>query len=388
MTNRRQFLSLAAPLSALALPSIPAFAAANPAKLLVLVYLKGGNDNYNTLVPFTSAKYYKGRPTIAIKRENTLHLNDSQGLNSMMKAMLPIWEARELAIVQGIGQQEITNQHFRDLEMQLTGAGPEQFFRDGWLTRAFSKDPQPGGLLDCIGFDDMDIRENDPMGPFRGDLHRVIQMQHPSEWLTHQRVAATQHAASTRAKDIAKTFAQRERVSLKAAFPADAFGDALKATVEMAALGIAPPVVHITLNSLDGDQHNAFDTHWDQQKHHGPVLERLATGLSAFRQAMREIGQWDNTLLATYDEFGRCPKESEKQGTHHGWGSIQFVMGGRVKGGFYGEAVPVVDVFWIDGPPPVIDYRALYTTIIEKWWGNSADGIFAKRFKPIDLLKA
>ena len=226
------------------------------------------------------------------------------------------------------------------------------------------------------------------MGPFRGDQHRVVQIQHPSEWLTHQNIAATQHEVSSRAKDIAKTFAQAARIPLKANFPADAFGDALKATVEMAAAGIAPPVVHITLNALDGDQHNAFDTHWDQQKHHGPVLARFASGLNAFRDAMREIGQWENTLLATYDEFGRCPKETEKQGTHHGWASIQFVAGGRVKGGLYGEAVPVIDVYAIDGPEPIIDYRSLYTTVIENWWGHSADGIFARRFNPLDLIKA
>ena len=77
-----------------------------------------------------------------------------------------------------------------------------------------------------------------------------------------------------------------------------------------------------------------------------------------------------------------------EQGTHHGWASIQFVAGGRVKGGLYGEAVPVIDVYAIDGPEPIIDYRSLYTTVIENWWGHSADGIFARRFKPLDILKA
>jgi uncharacterized protein (DUF1501 family) len=50
--------------------------------------------------------------------------------------------------------------------------------------------------------------------------------------------------------------------------------------------------------------------------------------------------------------------------------------------------MPVVNVFQIDGPPPVIDYRALYTAVIEHWWGGSANGVFAKRFKPLPLLRA
>ena len=147
-------------------------------------------------------------------------------------------------------------------------------------------------------------------------------------------------------------------------------------------------MVHITLNALDGDQHNAFDTHWNQLKYHGLALERLATGIAALREGMIEIGKWNETLVATYDEFGRSPKENAEAGTHHGWASAQFIAGGRVKGGLHGVALPVVDVFSLDGPPPVIDYRQLYTTIIENWWGGSASGVFDRRFKSLDLLKA
>ena len=87
-----------------------------------------------------------------------------------------------------------------------------------------------------------------------------------------------------------------------------------------------------------------------------------------------------------YDEFGRCPKENENNGTHHGWSSVQFVLGGRVNGGLHGVPVPVIDVFAIDGPEPTLDYRSLYTTMIENWWGGSARGIFIRDFKPINLL--
>jgi hypothetical protein len=46
-----------------------------------------------------------------------------------------------------------------------------------------------------------------------------------------------------------------------------------------------------------------------------------------------------------------------------------------------------VNVFQIDGPPPVIDYRALYTTVIEQHLGGNASGVFQKRFKPLDILR-
>jgi len=388
--NRRDFITASASLPLICSPwSGSTFASTDAAqKLLVLIYLKGGNDAYNTFVPHTNSKYKKLRPTLALRGEDLIQVTDTHGFHPSLKALLPAWDASEVALVQGIGQQEITNQHYRDLEMQFTGASLNEYLDTGWITRALLKNPQPALQLDAIAFDDLDIREADPMGPFRGQKLRVVQMQHPSEWLAQRRIIGTKHVVTRPAETAEKNFIQQDAVALKTRFPADAFGDALKATVQLAAAGIAPPVIHITLNALDGDQHHAFDTHWAQLKYHGTALARLATGIAALRTGMIEIGRWNETLLATYDEFGRSPKENIDNGTHHGWASAQFVVGGRVKGGLHGEALPVVDVFSLDGPPPVIDYRQLHTTIIENWWGGSANGVFDRRFKPLDLLKA
>jgi uncharacterized protein (DUF1501 family) len=386
--KRRDFLQLAAAVPAVGMPwSSNAFAATSANKLLVLIYLKGGNDGYNTFVPHTNAKYKQLRPTLALRGDSLIHVTDTHGFHPSLKALMPAWEAKDLALIQGIGQQEITNQHYRDLETQFTGASLSDYYDDGWLTRAMLKNPQANSGLDAIAFDDLDIREADPMGPFRGQKLKVVQMQHPSEWLAQRKFAGTKHLATAPARALEATFQQKEISTLKTQFPADPFADALKAAVQLAQSGMAPPVIHITLNGLDGDQHSGFDTHWDQLKYHGNVLARLSAGIAAFRNAMIEIGQWNNTLVATYDEFGRSPKENEKSGTHHGWASSQFVAGGRVKGGLYGEAPQVVDVFALDGPPPVIDYRSLHTTVIENWWGGSASGVFDRRYKPLDILK-
>ncbi len=395
--NRRNFLSFAAIAPLAGIPWANSLRAntggfPQPSTLLVLVYLKGGNDAYNTFVPLNDARYRKLRPTIAISRDQLIPFSATHGFNPALKSLLPLWENKEMALLQGVGQQEITNQHYRDLEMQFTAASPHQYYTDGWITRTWREDANSRRLnvatLDGLAFGDLDIREADPMGPFRGNKVRVINMQHPSEWLERQTVAGTQHLESAPARDIVDSFVQQQRVSLNTAFPANEFGDALKATAQLVAAGMAPPVVHISLTAVDDDQHHAFDTHWEQSKYHGPTLAKLAEGLAAFRNAMREIGKWENTLLATYDEFGRSPKENDKQGTHHGWASTQIVMGGRVKGGLLGTPIPMVDVFSIDGPPPVIDYRELYTTIIEQWWHGNAHGVFDRGFKPLDLLRS
>jgi uncharacterized protein (DUF1501 family) len=389
LLNRRQFLLANSALALTNAPWASSLAQTPSDKLTIMIYLKAGNDAYNTLVPFTQPRYYNMRPNIAQKRESLIHLNDTHGLHKNMEAIMPLWRDNELAILQGIGQAEVTNQHYRDAETLFTASGAEQFLSDGWVTRSLMANKSAlKPAVDVFAFGDLDIRESDPMGPFRGEKLGVINVAYPNEWLTHRNVAQTAFLASPKAVDAAKSFALPAPRQLKTVFPTDSFGQAIQASVELAAAGLAPPVIHITLNSEDGDHHHAFDTHWDQLKYHGPTLARLANGISALRAGLQEIGAWDKTLIFTYDEFGRSPKENEKQGTHHGWAGVHFVTGGRVKGGLYGEPMPVVNVFQIDGPPPSIDYRALYTTVIESHWGGTANGVFQKRFKSLNILKS
>ena len=386
VTRRRLLHALAAaPLAA----SAPAFAAgAQSPRLLVLVFLYGGNDNYNTWVPYTNPLYYRLRPTIAVPRDAVLRVTDAHGFHPSLAPLLPLWEARELALVQGIGYPDATQQHYRDIEMAFTAVDGEEFQREGWVTRALSKrrrDPS----LDAVALNTLDIRESDPMGPFRGDGLGVVQVHHAHELLQKRQLAQCVIDANTRGRaGVGSAKGLSPATTLRTSFPSDPFGDAMRATVELAAADRALPVIHVALNGLDGDKHHSVDTHWVQLKYHGDALKRLAEGLSALRDGLREIGRWDETLVATYDEFGRSPVENEDHGTHHGHGSVHFVLGGRVKGGLYGAPPQVVRVHQVGGPVPVVDTRALWTTVVERWWGADASRLFARRYAPIDLLKS
>ena len=380
---RRAFLKAlaAAPLAL----SAPALAAGTPNRLLVLVFLYGGNDNFNTWVPYADSLYYRLRPTIAVPRDSVLKLTERHGFHASLKPLLPVWEARELALVQGIGYPDATQQHYRDIEMAFTAVDGEQFHREGWITRALAR---KAAGLDAVAFDVLDIREADPMGPFRGDKLGVVQVHYAHELLANRRIADCVIEANAPGRDRLRGLAPFPAPALRTAFPADPFGQAVRAAVELAASERALPVIHIALNGLDGDKHHSVDTHWNQLKYHGDALARLASGLAALREGLREIGRWDETLVATYDEFGRSPIENEDGGTHHGHGSVHFVMGGRVRGGLVGEAPRVIRVHQVGGPEPTLDTRRLWTTVIEGWWNAKAEGVFARSYRPLEILRA
>ena len=384
--NRRRALQLlaAAPLAA----RLPAHAALPRQRLLVLVFLYGGNDGFNTWVPYTNSLYYRLRPNLAVPRDSVIRFTDHHGWHPQMRPLMDVWKSGELAIVQGLGYPEATQQHYRDMEIAFTAVDQEVAADEGWVGRALARAPwKPQGLAG-IGFDVLDIRGLDPMGPFRGEHVAAVQVHHASELLQRRRLADCDIVPNQRAQALLATAASLPTSALKTAFPDDPFGVAMRAVVELAAIDPTIPVIHVTLNGLDGDKHHSFDTHWNQLKYHGEALKRLSEGLVALRSGLREIGRWEDSLVATYDEFGRSPVENRDRGTHHGLATTHLVLGGRVKGGLFGEAPPVQDLHQIGGPAPSVDTRRLWTTVVEDWWGLEGSAVFRRRYPRLELLRA
>ena len=384
---RRRLLKALAATPLVALPRAQANATAN--RLVVLVFLYGGNDGFNTWVPYTDRLYYRVRPNIAVPRDAVLKVTDRHGFHPGLAALMPAWQGKELALIQGIGYPDATQQHYRDIEMAFTGCDGAEFYREGWVTRALARASHRGSFADAVAFDVLDIREADPMGPFRGEGLAVVQVHHARELLARRKLGETAIELNPPGRQrVARAPAAFAPVQLATRFGDDPFGEAMRATVELAALDRSIPVIHVALNGRDGDKHHSVDTHWKQLEYHGDALKRLADGLAALRQGLVEIGRWNETLVVTYDEFGRSPIENEDGGTHHGLGTTHFVMGGRVKGGLYGAPPPVENLHPIGGPDPVIDTRRLWTTVIQQWWNQDAAGVFSRRHAPLDLLRS
>ena len=154
--HRRSFLRHAVAASTLAtggtsLGLFPrsALAAATHAdyrKVLILVELKGGNDGLNTLVPYADPAYYALRPKLAVDRNAVVQLSDRMGFHPALAPLLPLWEERRLALLQGVGYPAPNLSHFRSIEIWDTASRSNVVLQDGWLTRTFADDPVPASF--------------------------------------------------------------------------------------------------------------------------------------------------------------------------------------------------------------------------------------------------
>jgi uncharacterized protein (DUF1501 family) len=232
------------------------------------------------------------------------------------------------------------------------------------------------------------IGSND-MGPLSGRNTRALALANTEQFLRRARLAhaeaplgnrALAHilktetdvvAAATRL-DASRTFATQ--------FPATAFGNVVRTACHVAASPGGVACLRLT--------HNGFDTHTGQAATHARLLGELAEGLVALEGGLEEIGRWDDTLVLTYAEFGRRPRENLSGGTDHGTASAHFALGGRVTGGVFGDMPDLAHLGGDGNPAFTLDYRSVYATALEQWWGVRAAPVLNGRYPTVPFLRA
>ncbi len=355
-------------------------------RILVLVELKGGNDGLNTVVPYADDTYYQLRNAIAIRREDVLKLDNRVGLHPELKAALPLWEKGELAIVQGVGYPQPNLSHFRSIEIWETSSKSAEYLDDGWVARGMK-----AGYAGRAKFtaDGVLIGGND-LGALAGA--RAVTLNNPEAFINQARFAMPSHAQGNAAlqhllktendvSDAAQGL-RSEKFNFTTEFPQGSFGNGVRAAAQVVASqkgkgGV--PVIVLTLGS--------FDTHQNQLNTHANLLRQLGEGLASLRSAFTELGAWDRTMVMTFSEFGRRPRQNNSNGTDHGTVAPHFVAGGAVRGGLYGQAPDLSRLDSSQNMAYTTDFRQMYATVARDWWGVNPEDVVRGRFDPLKFLK-
>jgi uncharacterized protein (DUF1501 family) len=352
--------------------------------LLILVELKGGNDGLNTVVPYADADYYNLRPRIAVARDQVLQLDARTGLHPSLQPLMALWQNRELAVVQSVGYPGANLSHFRSIEIWDTASKSSEYLSEGWLTRAFADAPVPR----AYAADGIVVGSGD-MGPLAGGGTRALALTNTEQFLRQAKLAGGEGASRNKAlshilkveQDVVQAAVNLTAMPvLGTEFPNNAIGNAFKTAAQVIASKAGVAVVKVT--------QNGYDTHSGQPATQQRLLKELADGMTAMRAAMQEIERWETTLMMTYCEFGRRPKENQSGGTDHGTANAHFALGGRVKGGLYGLPPALTRLDANGNLPFAVDFRDLYATALERWWGVNSTVALSGKFRPVDLLKA
>ncbi|NVI81989.1 DUF1501 domain-containing protein [Janthinobacterium sp. BJB401] len=390
--NRRDLLKAlaAAPLfthagSLLAAP-------ATDAKLL-FVFLRGGYDANNLLVPVGSDFYYTSRPNIAIAKSGedngALALNADWALHpALRETIYPMFTGGEAAFIPFAGTTDLTRSHFETQDSIELGQeiGGRRDFRSGFLNRLAQSlnssnhaisftDQLPlifqGGVqvpnmgLRSVGKAGIDARQSQVIAA----MYKGTPLQQPvsagfavrddvTKELTGEMQAANRNAISTKGFELE---AQRIARLMKDKY-------------------------NIGFVDVGG-----WDTHVGQGGASGYLagrFEELGRGLAAFSQEMGSA--WRHTVVVVVSEFGRTFRENGNRGTDHGHGSVFWVLGGGIKGKqVAGEQVAIsqATLFQNRDMPVLNEYRAVLGGLLRRTFGLTPaqlDHVFAG-VKPVEL---
>ncbi len=418
--QRREFLKRASALSvagtaapwALQLAAINDVAAATVGsgdyKALVCVFLYGGNDYANTVVPFDVAShqaYADIRQTLALSREAlsatalqpTVALPDSRqmALAPGLSALMPVFDQHRLAVMLNIGTltQPTTLAQYKagsvplppklfshnDQQSLWQSSNPEGAV-SGWGGRM--GDLMLGGngnaTFTCVNLsgNSVYLAGNQAfqyqMGvngatavygtsrPLFGsqacaDLMRSLITDPRSHWMEAELNRVT--ARSIQAQSVVTN--ALAGMTLQTGFDTtSSLSQQLQMVARMigarGSLGVSRQVFFVSLGG--------FDLHDNLMSVHPTLMGQLGGAMASFDAALRELGVADQVTTFTASDFGRT-LSSNGDGSDHGWGSHHLVMGGAVRGGrFYGTA-PSVSV---NGPDDVGQGRLLPTTAVDQ----------------------
>lgn len=363
---------------------------------LLIVFLRGGYDAANLLVPVSSRFYYESRPNIAIARPSTeldsaLPLNTDWGLHpALRETVYPMFKNGEAAFVPFAGTPDTSRSHFETQDSIELGQPLDQSknYRSGFLNRLAST---------LRGAEAMSFTDQLPLvfqGSTRVPNTALKSVAKPSVDNRQSSIIAAMYGNTPLAATVNEGFTVRDEVmqDMKVEMDAANRNAVSSKGFELEARRIARLMKdRYSIGFVDV---GGWDTHVNQGGASGYLAGRfdeLGRGLLGFSQEMGTM--WKNTTVVVVSEFGRTFRQNGNRGTDHGHGTAYWVLGGSVRGGqVLGEQVRVEQptLFQNRDFPVLNDYRAVLAGLFARQYGLSAaqnEQIFAGiKAKDIGLL--
>jgi len=384
-------------------------------KTLVAIFLRGGTDGLNLVVPYGDEHYYQLRQSIAIPRpgqENgALDLDGKFGLHPAAKALAPLFKNGTFQALHAVGYDHNTRSHFEEQDVWETGVIGNTVNSDGWLNRHLQTSTGEGSIRALSIGDTLPriLHGRASAYAVRGIKDLALpDMKMPSDQihaaLEHAYMPAHRGTESDGRDLLAETGSMTlegvrllEHITNKpyqpeAPYPDSGFARKLMEVARLIKANIGLEVISVDLGG--------WDTHNRQGGVEGGFAENVATLTDALAAFTHDLGSHlDNTLIMTMSDFGRTAAENGTEGTDHGWANCLFVGGGPVRNATGGKASPV-RTDWPGLAPENLyqkrdllhttDFRDVISEVVKSHLGNpNLETVLPDHtFKPLNLFQS
>lgn len=392
---------------------------------IVIVYLSGGNDIFNTNVPLDQySDYANHRPDLAIPEsslitlDSTLPANQQIGLNPALTPFKDLYDNGKLAVVQGVGYPQMNRSHFKSKQNWWEGSAGSEQYNTGWVGRflddrypsyagiPFTNEPDPLGMLfgnmNEAGFHtfsehsyEITMSGQDSNGFFSvissltGDPIPNIPNTHHGNMLQFlENMAASLNLYAGRVQQVFNSGTNDGGAN----YPDSGLGNQLKTVAKLLSGGSRTKIFMVSKGGFDNHAGliNAGNT---TQGKHADLLSDTFTSIKSFQDDLTAQGLDDNVMTIVFSEFGRKVIQNGSLGCDHGSLSNMFIVGKGVEAGVVGNNMDLTN---LSGGAPHNNqlqntYHKVYATLLQDWLGASDtsvnDNIFNNAASPYTSQK-
>ena len=373
-------------------------------RVLVFIQLNGGNDGLNTVVPITNDLYYNRRPQIAIPATQALAIPGSVdlGLHPSFSALSPVYDDGRMAVLQNVGYPDPQLSHFDATDIWLTASNSDDILSTGWMGRYldvdfpdFSETPTSYPLAVQMGGTSALLFQG-PAANMGMSLASPELFERIAEEGILYQTADLPDTTFGREMAFVRTVANdsflyadavqqaSETGQNQASYPESSLGQNLSIVARLIKGQLGARIYHVSLGG--------FDTHANQggpNGQHANLLRTLADATKAFLDDLEADGWSERVLVTTFSEFGRRVGQNGSGGTDHGTAAPMFLFGAGVEGGLYGNAPNLNDLDQTGNLRFEIDFRSVYATVLQDWFGLAApsvQGVLGGSFDALPLI--
>ena len=352
----------------------------NKDPVIVVLQLTGGNDYMNTVIPHSNSQYRDYRPTVNIGEADVIRLNDDIGFHPSMKPLAEMYQAGNVAIIHGVGYNNSPRSHFRSMDIWHT-CEPETLGTEGWLGRTVKQiDPNKENVVTAVSMGpslyralvapDVPVATVENLDSY-GLLTDITPEEKRDRVLDRYKRMYSPMIGSGPVMDF---LGQTGLDAIKGADILNVAPARYSSTVEYADNSISSKlrsIAQIHLAELGTRVFycdlGSFDTHADQLAIHDKLWASASVAIQDFFDDLEEHNAADNVTMFLFSEFGRRVYDNGA-GTDHGAGGVCLAIGKDVVGGEYGQYPSMKESDLDQGDlVPDIDFRGVYTTLIEDW---------------------
>lgn len=365
--------------------------------VLVAVFLQGGNDGLNTVIP-PDGKYKDFRPELSKETANPLPIDNGLALHPKLTRLKALYDEKRLAVVENVGYDKPNLSHFASTDIWMT-CDPQGATGSGWVGRWLdavdSKGHDPLRAL-AVGFQVPRYMRGDKTSAaaVQGTSPSAIPLLEGPSGQAYSALAGipdAYHQLSGVQGNARDLLAVRSSLAQHQNNGAPAAGGAAPTPGAAGQLGpqlddIAALIKSGLPTRVYGAVLGGFDTHAREEGTHEALMSEVDTAIGGLFDALKGSPYADQVVVMTFSEFGRRAAENGSGGSDHGAGSVLFVAGTPVKGGVYGGIPDLKNLDSNGDIKAAVDFRQVYAEVTEKALGADANEVVGKGFALVGFM--